>query len=52
MSVATHPGNVLKRVAGLVTLVSNDPGEIDRDIRIIRSYEHDGIFEVEEEFGA
>jgi biotin carboxylase len=51
LSVATQPGDVLKRVAGLVTLVSSDPAAIDRDIEIIRSYERDGIFEVEEEPG-
>jgi hypothetical protein len=52
MSVATQRGDVLNRVAGLVTLISSDPRSIDRDIEIIRSCERDGIFEVEEKPGS
>ena len=48
MSVATQRGDELKRVAGLLILIGSDPQAIDRDIGIIRSYERDGIFEVEE----
>jgi len=47
MSVSTRRGEILKRVSGLVTLVSEDAGAIERDIEAIRAYERDGIFEVE-----
>jgi len=46
MSVATQSGVLLKHVSGLITLISDDPLAIDRDIEIIRSYERNGIFEV------
>ncbi len=48
MSVSTQRGKILKHVSGLITLMSDDPRAIDRDIETIRSYERDGIFEVEE----
>ena len=51
MSVATQSGVMLKHVSGLITLISDDPRAIDRDIEIIRGYERDGIFEVEGEPG-
>jgi hypothetical protein len=43
---------MIKRVAGLVTLVDEDIQSIERDIDIIRALERDGIFEVEDEHQA
>jgi hypothetical protein len=39
---------MIKRVAGLVTLVDEDIQSIERDIDVIRALERDGIFEVED----
>ena len=49
MSVADRPGQELKRVAGLVTLVGEDLHAIEEDISIIRSLEREGMFEVEDD---
>ncbi len=48
LSITTQPGDQLKRVAGLVTLVSDDIHAIYRDIDTIRGLESNGIFEVRE----
>jgi biotin carboxylase len=47
-SVGARPGDVLKRVAGVVTLVGEDMQSIERDIAMIRVLERDGMFEVED----
>lgn len=47
LSVATQPGEMLKHVAGRVTLVHPDPLAIERDIAAIRTLERDGIFQVQ-----
>jgi biotin carboxylase len=52
LSVGAQPGDMIKRVAGLVTLVGEDIQLIERDINVIRSLERDGIFEVEDELRA
>jgi len=49
MSAATKPGEMLSRVAGLVTMVHEDIEAIQRDVGVIRSLEREGIFEVEHE---
>jgi len=46
MSVRAEPGDVVHRVAGLVTLVAEDMQAIERDIGVIRRLERDGLFEV------
>jgi hypothetical protein len=43
---------MIKRVAGLVTLVDEDIQSIERDIDVVRALERDGIFEVEDEHQA
>lgn len=48
LSVGAQPGDMIKRVAGLVTLVDEDIQSIERDIGVIRALERDGIFEVED----
>jgi hypothetical protein len=48
MSVSAQPGDIIGRVAGLVTLVDEDIHAIERDIHAIRVLENNGIFEVEE----
>ena len=48
MSVGCKPGELLGRVAGLVTLIDEDIQAIERDIAVIRALEHEGIFEVEQ----
>jgi len=52
VSVGAQPGDMLKRVAGLVTLIDEDIQSIERDINTIRALEDEGIFEVEDEFQA
>jgi biotin carboxylase len=47
VSVGAQPGDMVKRVAGLVTLVDEDIQSIERDINTIRALEDEGIFEVE-----
>jgi biotin carboxylase len=48
-SVSAQPGDLLKRVAGVVTLVDEDIDAIERDIGIIRALEKAGMFEIENE---
>ena len=48
-SVGAQPGDILKRVAGVVTLVDEDIQSIERDMDVIRALERDGMFEVESE---
>jgi biotin carboxylase len=48
VSVGAQPGDMVKRVAGLVTLVDEDIQSIERDINTIRALEDEGIFEVED----
>jgi biotin carboxylase len=48
VSVGAQPGDMVKRVAGLVTLVDADIQSIERDINTIRALEDEGIFEVED----
>ena len=48
MSLATQAGDILQRVAGRITLLSDDLPALERDIAAIRALEQDGIFEVEE----
>ena len=49
MSVGAKPGDLLSRVAGLVTLIDEDLQAIERDVAAIRAVERKGIFEVEQE---
>jgi hypothetical protein len=48
-SVGAQPGDMLKRVAGVVTLIDADIHSIERDVGVIRALEHEGMFEVEGE---
>lgn len=48
LSVGAQPGDMVKRVAGLVALVDEDIQSIERDINVIRALERAGIFEVED----
>jgi biotin carboxylase len=48
-SVGAQPGDMLKRVAGVVTLIDEDIESIERDIGVIRALEREGMFEVESE---
>jgi L-amino acid ligase len=48
MSVRAQLGDIIGRVAGLVTLVDEDIQSIERDVNVIRALEADGIFEVED----
>lgn len=48
-SVGAQPGDMLKRVAGVVTLIDADIESIERDIGVIRALEREGMFEVESE---
>ncbi|MCA9215074.1 MAG: ATP-grasp domain-containing protein [Planctomycetales bacterium] len=52
MSIATQVGAHIERVAGLVTLVSEDRHMIDRDIATIRRLQEDGFFDTEPELSA
>ena len=49
VSVSAQPGDMLKRVAGVVTLIDEDIQSIEHDIRVIRTLEQEGMFEVESE---
>jgi biotin carboxylase len=46
-SVSAQPGDMLKRVAGVVTLIDEDIHSIERDVDVIRALEREGMFEVE-----
>jgi len=46
-SVSAQPGDMLKRVAGVVTLIDEDIHSIERDVCVIRALEREGMFEVE-----
>jgi biotin carboxylase len=46
-SVSAQPGDMLKRVAGVVTLINEDIQSIERDVGVIRALEREGMFEVE-----
>jgi len=46
-SVSAQPGDMLKRVAGVVTLIDEDIQSIERDVGVIRALEREGMFEVE-----
>jgi biotin carboxylase len=48
-SVSAQPGDSLKRVAGVVTLIDEDIRSIERDVSVIRTLERKGMFEVERE---
>jgi hypothetical protein len=48
-SVGAQPGDMLKRVAGVVTLIDEDIQSIERDVGVIRALEMAGMFEVESE---
>jgi biotin carboxylase len=48
-SVGAQPGDMLKRVAGMVTLIDEDIQSIERDVSVIRALERKGMFEVESE---
>jgi len=45
--VSAQPGDMLKRVAGVVTLIDEDIQSIERDVGVIRALEREGMFEVE-----
>jgi biotin carboxylase len=49
VSVGAQPGDMLKRVAGIATLIDEDIQSIERDIGVIRALERGGMFEVESE---
>ncbi len=51
-SVSAQPGDIVKQVAGLVTLVDEDILSIERDINRIHELERDGLFEVEDKLQA
>lgn len=46
MSIQTEPGELLKRVAGRVTLIAEDGRALERDMASIRVLEAAGLFEV------
>lgn len=48
-SVGAQPGDMLKRVAGMVILIDEDIRSIERDVGVIRALERVGMFEVESE---
>jgi L-amino acid ligase C-terminal domain 2 len=48
-SVSAEPGDIIKRVAGVVTLIDEDIRSIERDVGVIRALEREGMFEVETE---
>ena len=48
LSVRAQPGDMIGRVAGLVTLVNEDIRSIEHDVSVIRELEAAGIFEVED----
>ena len=47
-SVSAQPGDIVKQVAGVITLVDEDILSIERDINRIHELERDGLFEVED----
>jgi len=47
LSFGAKPGEPLPRVAGLVTLVSEDRLAIERDVRLIRELERGGLYQTE-----
>jgi len=47
VSVSAQPGDMLKRVAGVVTLIDEDIQSIKHDVDVIRALEQGGMFEVE-----
>ncbi len=49
VSIGAQPGDMLKRVAGVVTLIGEDIQSIERDIDVIRALERQGMFQVESE---
>jgi biotin carboxylase len=49
MSISSKPGDLVGRVAGLITLIDADIRAIERDISTIRALESEGIFDVEPE---
>jgi biotin carboxylase len=51
-SVSAQQGDMLKRVAGVVTLVDVDIRSIERDVGVIRTLEREGMFEVENDADA
>ena len=51
-SVSAQPGDILKRVAGVVTLVDEDIQSIERDVGVIRALEREGMFELENDADA
>jgi biotin carboxylase len=51
-SVSAQPGDIVKQVAGLVTLVDEDIQSIERDINTIHALESEGVFELEDDFPA
>jgi biotin carboxylase len=48
-SVGAQKGDMLKRVAGVATLIDEDIRSIERDVSVIRGLERGGMFEVENE---
>ena len=52
LSFGAKPGEPLPRVAGLVTLVSEDEDAIARDVRTIRELERDVLYPTESEPGS
>ena len=52
VSVGAQPGDMLKRVAGVVTLIDEDIQAIERDLGVIRTIEREGLFEVDSEEAA
>ena len=51
-SVSAQPGDRVKQVAGLVTLVDEDIQSIERDINRVHELERDGLFEEEDKLQA
>ena len=49
ISIGAQPGDMLKRVAGVATLIDEDIHSIERDVGVIRALEREGMFEVESE---
>jgi hypothetical protein len=51
MSIQTEPGELLKRVAGRVTLIAEDIRALERDMASIRVLEAAGLFDVTSDEG-
>ena len=47
MHVGLEPGEPVPRVAGVVTLLHDDPSVIERDLRHIRELERSGLYDIE-----